>query len=98
MTDPIGSPPLRHPLGRRRFIGAVAGGLLAAPLVAEAQPVRRVWQIGFLWPGVSPANLVVKGPFRQGLSDLGYVEGRDFVMEYRWAEGQEDRWPALAAD
>jgi putative ABC transport system substrate-binding protein len=62
------------------------------------QQTRKVWRIGFLDPGSSPVNLAVKGPFRQGLEALGYVEGRDFVMEYRWAEGQPDRLPELAAD
>ncbi len=77
----------------------MAGSLLAAPLVAEAQPTKRVWRIGFLSSASPPANLAaVKGPFRQGLHDLGYVEGRDFVMEYRWAEGHQDRLPELAAD
>jgi len=77
MTDPIGNGPLRDQLERRQFMMAVAGGLLAAPLAAEAQPAGKVWRIGFLWPGLSPANPAVKGPFRQGLGDLGYVEGRD---------------------
>jgi len=76
---------------------ALAGSLSAAPLAAEAQPAGKVWRVGYLQPGSSPANLFVK-TFRQGLRDLGYVEGRDFVMEYRWAEGHEDRLPALAAD
>ena len=88
---------LRRPVERRTFMAMMAGGLLAAPLAAEAQPAGKVWRIGLLLPGPSSANLV-KGPFRQGLSDLGYVEGRDFVMEYGWAEGHEDRLPALAAD
>jgi len=84
---------------RRAFLNTMAGGLLAAPLVAEAQPTKRVWRIGFLSSASPPANLAaVKGPFRQGLHDLGYVEGRDFVMEYRWAEGHQDRLPELAAD
>jgi putative ABC transport system substrate-binding protein len=72
--------------------------LLAAPLAAEAQPTKKVWRIGYLSPGASPANLGVKGPLRQGLHDLGYVEGRDFVMEERWAEGHADRLTELAAD
>jgi len=97
MTDPIGSEPLRHPLGRRRFMAALAGGLLAAPLVAAGQQTRKIWRIGWLYAS-SPSANVSKDPFRQGLSDLGYVEGRDFVIEYRWAEGHEDRLPALAAD
>ena len=73
-------------------------GLLVAPLTATGQQTRKVWRIGFLSAGSSPANLAVKGPFRQGLEALGYVEGRDFVMEYRWAEGYPDRLPELAAD
>jgi len=77
------------------IVVAALGLLLATPLAAEAQPAGKVWRSGFLQPGPSPAN---KGPFLQGLCDLGYVEGRDFVMEYQWAEGHEDRLPALAAD
>src|SRR5713226_4083944 len=84
---------------RRRFIEVIAGGIAVAPLAAEAQaPAKKVWRIGFLSAGSAPANLAVKGPFRQGLHELGYVEGRDFVMEYRWAEGHADRLPELAAD
>src|SRR5262249_5368290 len=51
MTDPIGSEPLRNSLGRRRFMAVIAGGLLAAPLAAEAQQVGKVYRIGNLYPG-----------------------------------------------
>src|SRR5215468_10491669 len=64
MTDPIGTGSLRHPLGRRRFMAAMAGGLLAAPLGARAQQAGKVWRIGLLDGGPLPANLTVKGPFR----------------------------------
>jgi putative tryptophan/tyrosine transport system substrate-binding protein len=73
---------------------------LAAPLVAEAQPAGKVFRIGWLSAN-SPANATAKSSlqnFHQGLRDLGYVEGRDFVMQYRFAEGQADRLPGLAAD
>jgi putative ABC transport system substrate-binding protein len=83
-------------MDRRAFIQTLTGGLLAAPLAAAGQQTRKIWRIGWLFPISPPANLF-EGPFRQGLSDLGYVEGRDFVMEYGWAEGHEDRLPALAA-
>src|SRR5215813_1515673 len=85
-----------RPMNRRAFLTGLGGSLLATPLAAEAQQAGKVWRIGFLQPGSSPANS--KGSFHQGLRDLGYVEGRVFVMEYRWAEGHEDRLPALAAD
>src|SRR5215470_9155313 len=75
----------------------IAGGLLlAVPLAAASPQKRKIWRIGWLFPGSPPPNPA--GTFGQGLHDLGYVEGRDFVMEYRWAEGHEDRLPALAAD
>jgi hypothetical protein len=81
-------------ISRRAFIGTIAGGLFAAPLAAEAQPAGKVYRIGSLGPGSpAPAN-----NFLQGLVDLGYVEGRDFVIEYRWAEAHPDRLPELAAD
>jgi len=71
----------------------MAGSLLAVLLAAEAQPAGKVWRIGLLAAGRPPANLAIKGPFHQGLDDLGYVEGRNVVIEYRFAEGKlERRW------
>jgi putative tryptophan/tyrosine transport system substrate-binding protein len=81
-------------ISRRAFLGTVAGGLLAAPLAAEAQQAAKVPRIGWLsvYPGISPQA------FRQGLRDLGYVEGRNVVIEYRDAGGKPERFPALAAE
>src|SRR5215831_14595478 len=97
MTDPIGTGPLCHPLGRRRFMAAIAGGLLAAPLVAEAQQAAKVARIGFLSLNVSASPQVLE-PFLQGLRDFGYFEGRNLVIEYRDAEGKPERLSALAAE
>ena len=85
-------------INRRTFLAGTGAVLLAAPLAAEAQPARKVYKIGYLSSGLSSASLGAKSPFRQGLHDLGYVEGRDFVMERRWAEGHPERLPELAAD
>jgi hypothetical protein len=51
----------------------------------------KVWRIGYLFAGCLPANLAIKGPFRQGLDDLGHVEGRNFVIETRFAERTLER-------
>jgi ABC-type uncharacterized transport system substrate-binding protein len=84
-------------MDRRAFIRSLAGGLLAAPLAADAQQARKVPRIGWL-----PVNLAAAPhnlePFRQGLRDLGYVEGRDLVIETRDAEAKLERLPALAAE
>ena len=85
-------------MDRRAFLGTLAGGLLAAPLAAEAQPTGKVWRIGRLANGTSQTAQPENQKFLQGLRDLGYVEGRDFVMEYRWAEGHPERLPELATD
>jgi putative ABC transport system substrate-binding protein len=82
---------------RRKFLGALAGGLLAPPLAAEAQQAAKAPRIGFL-AGNLAAIPHLREAFRQGLRDLGYVEGRNVVIEYRDAEGKLERFPALAAE
>ena len=81
---------------RRAFLGRVALGFLIAPLSADAQPAGKNPRIGILRPGSPPDPLVEA--FRQGLRDLGYDEGRNISIEYRWAEGRDERLPGLAAD
>jgi putative ABC transport system substrate-binding protein len=85
-------------MDRLAFIGALASGLLAAPLAAEGQRSTKLYRIGVLI-GASEAFV---GPylelFRQALRDLGYVEGRNITIEVRYADGHYDRLRALAAD
>jgi putative tryptophan/tyrosine transport system substrate-binding protein len=78
---------------RRAFL---AVGFLIAPLAAAAQPAGRSPRIGILRPGSPPDPLL--DAFRQGLRELGYDEGRNISIEYRWAEGRDERLPELAAD
>ena len=85
-------------MNRRAFIGTLAGGLLAAPLAAEAQQAAKVYRIGFLGNSTAALEANLVGPFREGLRELGYVEGRNIVIEYRWAEGQYERFPVLIAE
>ena len=79
--------------------GLVAGLLtaLASCSLAHAQQPGRVYRVGFLWdsPAVWPHALEA---FRRGLRDLGWVEGQNIVVEYRWAEGKFDRLPAMAEE
>jgi hypothetical protein len=71
--------------------------ILVAPLVADAQPAGKVYWIGRLAPG-SPEGFPFLEIFRQALHELGYIEGQNLVMEYRWAEGRDERLPDLAAE
>jgi putative ABC transport system substrate-binding protein len=82
---------------RRTFLATLTGGFLAAPLAAWAQQAGKSYRIGFVWdsPAVWPHALEA---FRQGLRDLGWVEGKNIVIEYRWAEGRFDRLPSLMQD
>jgi len=82
-------------MDRRGFLGTLAGGLLAAPLAAAAQQPQKIPRIGML--ASSPTDPFVEA-FRQGLRELGYVEGRNISIEYRWVEGRNERLPGFAAD
>src|SRR5712692_11180729 len=82
-------------LGRALLV-ILALALLAAPLAAEAQEAGKVWRIGVLRLG-SPPDPYVEG-LRQGLRELGYVEGQNIVLEQRWAAGRLERLGDLAAE
>ena len=84
-------------MDRRAFIATVGGGL--APFVADAQSTGKVRRIGFLGDGPSSERApIASAPFREGLRELGYVEGRNIVIDERWSEGRVERLPDLAAD
>ena len=83
-------------IDRRTFLFAAAGGLLAAPLAVAGQPTGKIYRIGFLSPSAS-ADPSILDAFREGLRELGYVEGRNIAIASRWAEGKYDRLPGLAA-
>ena len=73
--------------------------LLAAPLAADAQPSAKVARIGYLSvAGGAPGGVPLEEAFRQGLQDLGYVEGKTIAITSRSAEGKPERLPALAAE
>ncbi len=84
-------------IDRRTFLAGTGAVLLAAPLAADAQQAAKIVRIGFLSTNLA-ASPHLPEAFRQGLRDLGYVEGRNLVIEYRDAEGKVDRLPALAAE
>jgi putative tryptophan/tyrosine transport system substrate-binding protein len=98
MTDPMAS--ICSPeVPRRAFMAIIAGGLLAAPLAAQAQPAGKVWRIGVLSSGSPSGSAVARvDAFKQGLRELGYVEGQNTVIESRWGAGKYESLPALAAE
>jgi putative ABC transport system substrate-binding protein len=82
-------------IDRRAFILATAGGLLAAPLIGEAQQAGKVPRIGYL---LSSAKRPSNEAFWEGLRALGYIEGQNIITERRYAEGKAERYADLAAE
>src|SRR5258708_33800361 len=88
-SSPVGVLPM---MGRRRFTGLLGGAAVAWPLAARAQQPAKIWRIGIVVEGMrSPAY----DGFLQGMDELGYVAGKDYLIEWRFPGGRElrTRWP-----
>jgi len=85
-------------VNRRAFLRIVPCALLASPLAVKAQQAGKAYRIGFLGNSTAALEANLVGPFREGLRELGYVEGRNVQIEYRWAEGKYERFPELVAE
>ncbi len=84
---------------RRAFIAILAGGMVAAPRAAEAQQTGKAWRIGWLGDGTRAAresNTLTQ--LREGLRELGYIEGQNTVIDARWSDGSEEQLKRDAAD
>jgi putative tryptophan/tyrosine transport system substrate-binding protein len=84
-------------IARRELIAAL-GSAAAWPLTIRAQQPPQIPRVGWIWPGAAAGNPTELAGFRQGLRELGYVEGRNIVVEYRFGEHSAERLPGLAAD
>jgi ABC-type uncharacterized transport system substrate-binding protein len=88
-----------HPMiDRRMFMAMSAIAILATPLAAETHQPGKVYRIGFLGNSTPALEAHLVGAFGDGLRDLGYEEHRNIVIEYRWAEGNYERFPALVSE
>ena len=87
-------------IGRREFITLLGGAAAAWPMAARAQQPRKVWRIGFIAGASRPASLEVSqfGGFQQGMREHGYVEGKDFVIKWRFADAKAERYSEFAAE
>jgi putative ABC transport system substrate-binding protein len=83
---------------RDAVVALVALGAAAGPRASSAQQRGKVWRVGYLALGSASGNSETSGAFLKGMRDLGYVEGTNLVVEWRFAEGSFDRLPDLAAD
>ena len=83
---------------RREFITLIGGAAAAWPLATRAQQVGKIYRIGILEPIPAARNAANLDALRKGLRELGYVEGRNLVIEYRSADGRAERFPDLASE
>src|SRR5260221_11081738 len=85
-------------IDRRRFVGAVAGGLVVARSVAEAQPAAKVYKVGFLLGATAESVAALFNALDEGLRDLGNIEARNIGSGRGSADGKKERRPGLAAE
>src|SRR5437773_2235729 len=85
-------------MDRRTFIGCAAGGVLATPLASFVQAQAKVWRIGMMETVSTELNAANLNAFREGLRELGYVEGQNLIIEYRSADGLSERFADFAAE
>jgi ABC-type uncharacterized transport system substrate-binding protein len=90
-------PPYGPGMDRRRFLLTSLAGALTVPLAAHAQPAGKVPRVGFLL-SLSPGPSREADAFQRGLRELGYIEGQNIAIDYRYAGGQVERLPELAAE
>jgi putative tryptophan/tyrosine transport system substrate-binding protein len=83
---------------RRAFISLLGGAAVAWPLAARGQQPAKPARLGYIWIGPKDSEHSTRDGLRQGLRDLGYMEGRDYVLEERYAESQPDRLPDIIAE
>jgi putative tryptophan/tyrosine transport system substrate-binding protein len=83
---------------RREFITLLGSATIAWPIEAQAQQISKPARLGYIWIGAKDSEHSTRDGLRQGLHDLGYVEGRDFVLEERYAESQPDRLPEIVTE
>ncbi|SRR6266542_1454152 len=84
-------------MDRRTFIGAFAGGLFSAPTVAQTQPATKIDRVGFLTYATPEQSTPLLRDFTEGLRELGYIDGRNIVIEPHYGDGTFNRLPDLAA-
>jgi putative ABC transport system substrate-binding protein len=85
-------------MDRRQLLVVLGAGALAAPLACFAQQRGKVWRVGYLSPNTISVNSQYTGAFLKGMRELGYVEGKNLVIEWRSADGKLDRLPDLATE
>jgi len=85
-------------MNRKIIICLLTTALLSTAPFLGAQQAGKVPRIGFLGNSTAALEANLIGPFREGLRDLGYVDGRNILIEYRWAEGKYERFPTLIAE
>ena len=84
-------------MGKTVFVCMVAILALATLSISNAQQLGRIPRVGVLVAGFPPTRPALEG-FRQGLRDLGYIEGKTIILEFLWDEGKPERWHELASD